>query len=538
MSRKKRWLYALLSGLLLSLGWFQWSTGLFTLIGLIPLLFIEDYFYTRRSQYASIQVFWYAWLTFLIWNLAATWWVWNASAVGMFVAVGLNALFTAIVFWAFHLVRRAVPGNAGYFGLVFFWTFWEYCYLNAEISWPWLNLGNAFANDIHLIQWYEYTGSLGGTIWILGANILIFGILKHFSEHRSFRGKMANLTLTVLWLVVPIIISTVIFYNYKEKERPYRIVVIQPNVDPYEKFVAIPGKELTNEIIDLAALKGDSSTDYFVAPETALLDDIWLDRMDTNESIIAVRTFMHHYPRAKFIVGIMAYKLFRPGEKLSATAQEIENTDLHYDSYNSAIQIDSTPKIQIYHKSKLVVGVEKMPYPQYLGFLKKLTLRLGGTFRSHATQPYRSVLRSPQDSLGVAPVICYESVFGEYVTDYLKKDAGFIFIITNDGWWGNTPGYRQHFSYARIRAIETRRSIARSANTGISGFINQRGEVLMKTNWWEPVSIKGTLNANNDLTYYTRHGDYLARISGWFALLTALYAISRKLMQKRHKNMR
>jgi len=122
-----------------------------------------------------------------------------------------------------------------------------------------------------------------------------------------------------------------------------------------------------------------------------------------------------------------------------------------------------------------------MPYAKYLKFIQKLTLRLGGTFRSHAIQEKRSVLCAANDSICIAPVICYESIFGEFVTDYIKLGAQYIFIITNDGWWGNTPGYRQHNSFAALRAIENRRSIARSANTGISSFVNQRGEISQAT---------------------------------------------------------
>jgi apolipoprotein N-acyltransferase len=80
-----------------------------------------------------------------------------------------------------------VPGKSGYFALIVFWTYWEYFYLNAEISWPWLNLGNAFANDTGIIQWYEYTGTLGGTVWVLVSNVLLFGIIKHLITERKCR---------------------------------------------------------------------------------------------------------------------------------------------------------------------------------------------------------------------------------------------------------------------------------------------------------------------------------------------------------------
>jgi len=248
------------------------------------------------------------------------------------------------------------------------------------------------------------------------------------------------------------------------------------------------------------------------------------------------RVYKHlnkNYKQASFIMGLIYYKLYQETETKSKTAQEIRGTGTYYDSYNAAMQIDSSLVPQVYNKSKLVIGVEKMPYTEYLGFLRRLTLRLGGTFRSHGVQEFRENLYSGTDSTGISPVICYESIFGEYVTDYIKEGSQFIFVLTNDGWWGDTPGYRQHHSYSRLRAIETRRSIARSANTGISSLINQRGEIIQRTNYWEPAAIRGILNANDELTFYTLHGDFIARIAYFFALLIALYTITRVLIERK-----
>ncbi len=159
---------------------------------------------------------------------------------------------------------------------------------------------------------------------------------------------------------------------------------------------------------------------------------------------------------------------------------------------------------------------------------------MGGTTGNLGSQEESSVFIA-DDSIKIAPVICYESVFGDYINSFVKKGAELIFIITNDGWWRNSPGYKQHFSFARLRAIETRRSIARAANTGISGFINQRGDVIQQTAWWQPDAISGELNVNDKITFYVKHGDYIARISLFMSVLLILYLISAEL-QKDKKN--
>ncbi len=197
------------------------------------------------------------------------------------------------------------------------------------------------------------------------------------------------------------------------------------------------------------------------------------------------------------------------------------------------MQIDNTDQIQIYHKSKLVQGVEFIPFSDILKPLENLSVDFGGTTGSLGTQDEPSVFISHDDpahaGLKIAPAICYESIYGEYIGKYINKGANLIFIMTNDGWWDDTPGYKQHLAYARLRAIETRRSIARSANTGTSCFINQRGDILQPTDWWKPAVIKGTLNANSELTFYTKYGDYIGRIASFLAVLMLVYAIVRSL---------
>jgi len=120
---------------------------------------------------------------------------------------------------------------------------------------------------------------------------------------------------------------------------------------------------------------------------------------------------------------------------------------------------------------------------------------------------------NPDDSVAVGTPICYESIYGEFVTGFVRNGANLLFIMTNDGWWKDTPGYRQHAMYARLRAIENRRSIARSANTGISYLINQKGEILDSRAWWIEDAFRGKIQANNKLSFYSRFGDYLGRIS-------------------------
>ncbi|MCS6990674.1 MAG: hypothetical protein NZL95_02305, partial [Chitinophagales bacterium] len=173
----------------------------------------------------------------------------------------------------------------------------------------------------------------------------------------------------------------------------------------------------------------------------------------------------------------------------------------------------------------------RMPYPELLRFLEPLALNLGGITGSLGSQPYRTVFFSA-DSTGVAPLICYESVFSEYVNEYVLRGANLLFVITNDGWWGNTAGYKQHFEYARLLAVSMRRDVAQSANTGTSGFINQRGDVLQRTDWWVPDARVERLLANDQLTFYVRYGDVIGRLAMVFTVLMLVISLWTRMAER------
>jgi apolipoprotein N-acyltransferase len=522
MTPKRRIFFSAATGLLLAPAWYEWGNGLILLIALIPLLFVEDFLDEHKLEYKPGVFFRYSTLSFLIWNIAATWWIVNATVLGVFAAIFINTLMWSLVMLLFHLVKRKMGSQLGYFSLILFWITWEYFYHNAEISWPWLTLGNGFAYNIRIIQWYEYTGILGGSLWVLVVNVLIFNLVKGYMAQLPGRRLIAQALVISVIIVGPIALSMIRFYQYREKSDPKTIVVIQPNINPYEKFVSIPSILQTRTQLSEAMKVADSTVDYFVAPETSINNNMWIGRFEEVPDVMMIRDFMKSFPGAAYVPGIQCYKAFFSGDSLSDNARDLPGTNIKFAAFNAAIQIDSTPVIPLYFKSKLVVGVETMPYAKYLKFLEGLTVKLGGTFRGWGKQDNRSVFFSPEDSTGVGPIICYESVYGEFVTGYVKNGANLLFVITNDGWWGNTPGYHQHNSFSSLRAIETRRSIARSANTGISCLINQRGEVMQQLGWWKRGAIKGSINANDAITFYVQNGDFIGRSAAFFSLLVLL----------------
>ena len=526
------------SAILLSLPWLRLLPGWILLGALLPLLIVEDILSERRKHNRSIVFFGYAYLCFLLWNALTTWWIVNATLIGAVLAIFVNAAFMASVWWLYHLVKLKFPSRLANLSLVVFWISFEYLHFNWQIEWPWLTLGNGFANQVSLVQWYEYTGIMGGSLWVLITNLLLFDLYKTLIKS-EFKISFASMTAVILTILIPVFFSVFQYTHYHEKGKNIEIVSLQPNIDPYnEKFGRMPEEKQVGILLDLADSLITDSTDYVIGPETAL-PPIWEnDSMINSPFILPFYKRAQHYHKVNFILGATTQKLFHKGDIMPETVRKFGSNGLFYDVYNTALQINNSNEVQRYHKSILVSGVEKMPFSRYFSFVEDFIIDLGGTTGSLGVQQKPTNFRSA-DGYIVAPVICFESVFGEYITHDIRNGAGLISIITNDGWWKNTPGYRQHLSYARLRAIETRRSIARSANTGISAFINQRGDILQQAGWWERTAMKGTLTSNDKLTFYVRYGDYLGRISSFISVLLILYYISmfyKKLVQKNHMN--
>lgn len=490
--------------------------GMIILFAFVPLLFAEDIL-TRQGK-ATKSVVLYAALSIALWTTIDAWWITNAAPEGLAAAIIINTTLGSLVVALFHITKKRLGDTAGYISLVFFWIAYEHFYTNAEISWPWLTLGNAFAHNIHNIQWYEFTGVLGGSLWALTSNILIFLTIKaYLSKSRNLMVIGSCWSIGVI--AIPIIISAVIYQNIKDTGTKVSVAIIQPNIDPYnEKFNGMSDLEQTTILLDLAHEAADSTVDFYIAPETALQGDIMENNLMANFSVPLVQHFIEKHPNASFIVGMASYRTYLTNSKPTPTARKMQGQNIYYDRFNAALQLNSNG-FQIYHKSKLVTGVEKMPYLNHFPFIEKLALNLGGTTGSLGTQSTRTVFYSHNGQFRVAPAICYESVYGEYFAEWIKNGANIGVVITNDGWWGNTPGYHQHLSYSSLRAIESRRYIARSANTGISAIINQKGEITQQLGWWKRGFLKGDVVTNDRITFYVKAGDYLGRVSTFLTLL-------------------
>lgn len=517
----KNVLLSILSGILLAISWPTYGFPIFIFVAFVPLLFVEQ---NIRTQYKNTKwkLFGHAFLAFCLWNFITTGWLYYASFFGMLFANMVNSSLMSLVMLLYHMVAKRLSQKQSLLFLVSLWLSYEYLHLNWDFSWPWLNLGHVFSENITWIQWYEFTGTFGGSLWVWLTNVFVF---YGFIAGKNIKQLLPKLA---LWIGVPIVISLIMYNFYEIEGKQKEVVVLQPNIDPYNEKYNYTNNQITSLLIEETDKVITPNTEFVIAPETVLAENLPFDRFLYSDVPQRLKQYIVQHPNVQFLWGIDTYDLFTDESKVTVQSNQLRE-GLWGNFYNMAIFINSDYQPQKYLKSKLVAGIETFPYKSVLEpVLGNIMLDMGGTISVKTTQEDRSVFIS-NDQTKIAPIICYESVYGEYVTGYVKNGADFLAIITNDAWWEETQGHKQHLSLARLRAIETRRDIARSANTGISAFINQKGEITNQTRYNEKTALLGHVNLNHKKTLYVLFGDYIAK----FSILVMVILLAMLFFKKR-----
>lgn len=537
---------ALISAVLLSISWPTYGIPFFIFIALVPLLAVEH----EITKFSSIQrkgwaVFGISYLTFVIWNAVTTGWLYNSqnpdgsnSIPAVILPVLLNSFLMAFTFQLYHWYKKAA---GTYFGLVFFvavWMCFEKLHLSWEFTWPWLNFGNVFADYPKLIQWYDTFGSTGGSFWILAVNVFAFYTLRIWEAGRVQKELIKNVSILLAAILLPMVISLVKYQNFDEQPTgAVNVLLLQPELNPYTEKYSKDSIQILNDLLQLAEENSSGKIDFYIGPETSVPGRGSISETGTEQSLLlnTMKNFLSKHPQSVFATGISSHRFFYENDAKPNNAYEIA-PGLFVENYNSAAQIIPGQKVEIYHKGKLVPGVEIFPYMHLLKpLLGDAMLNFGGTVASLGIDSERKVFSNSFNAGKLAPVICYESVYGEFTGEYVKNGANFLAIMTNDSWWGVSQGHKQLLAYARLRAIETRREIARSANSGISAHINARGDILADTLYLDKTVLPATVNLYDKITFYTRTGDLLSRLSIFVVGFLIVYYFGEKLLKRKKK---
>ncbi len=494
-------LLAVLSGAFFAFSWPSQGFWPLIFVAFVPIFILFE----LSPKIKIADLFRYSFLSFIIWNSFAAWWMCQYHFVGGVSVLLINALCMSCVIAIYLLLRKyKVIKQGRYLGFIALWLSWEWVQLHWDLSWPWLILGNGLASTPKLIQWVEYTGVVGGSLWILIINVIITKAIVLIAEKKFHRPLWIISFGLILFIVAPIVISLSIYGKSSKSLNLKNVLIVQQNTQPGIEATTKNIEEVRAKTLSLIQNSIDSTVDLVAIPETAILEEIHEDKIDQNATIDSICKLQHKFPKATFVIGATTLK--QDSDKVGRNSK-----------YNTAIIISKDNTIEIYHKSKLVPGVEEYPFEQLT--VPLIRFLNGDSFDRKYSKDKTSVVFpiSLNRKFGVA--ICYESVYGSYISEMPKQGAELLVLIANDGWWNNTDGYKQHLLFGNLRAIETRKSIVRAANTGISCVVDWRGEIVAKTEWGKSETIKTQVKLNNEASFYVLYKDYILTISNLITLL-------------------
>lgn len=470
-----------------------------------PLFLLENIFLGKKNGNLKFML---AILIFHILSIIITTrWLYDTNMFTSAMVHFLNSLYLSIPWLFYVLFSEKIRVRSRLLIWISSLLVVEYIHYHWFLSFPFLTLGNAFAMRPSWVQFYEYTGIFGGSLWILVINALIYLVFN-----KALVSKRLP-TIELIWILalitVPLVSSILTFRNYEEKGKSLEVIAVHPNVDCRNEKYSIPQDSLISKYLDITNSSSKAGADFILWPETAIPNLDWTHKMGSNKDLQTIFAGLGKFKNAKLVTGAILYEITKDKTNANTTFQKKSGS--WYKTFNSAVQLDlRSGGMQMRVKQKLVPVEETIPLG--VSFLRRISPSLGGfKFSSKAKQ--KETFHNKNGNQGSLPLICYESLYGEFAASQITSNVEVIFVLLNEGWYKNILGASQFMYYSALRAIETRRSIARSSNDGITCFINQKGEIEKSVSDFSPDVLHGTLKTNSKVTFYSKAGDYIGIIA-------------------------
>ncbi len=527
-----RWRYslALLSGLMLGFSFPPSQLGVLACLGLVPLLIVLGDLESPRGSFR------YIYLSMLVFHVITLNWTGGYAhgndpymMIAGAITMTIHPFFYFLPLGFYMLIKKHLGGWAAITAFPFLWVGYEYSHMLSEWSFPWLTIGNSQTYDLPVMQFISFTGVLGLSFWIAVLNVIAYILYSGIaSGARSWKAVWLTLLFVGIYLV-PKIHGSIILGGAPPRGDPLSrankettVGIIQSNIDPWAKWKGSADQALDTYIHmtdSLLSSAGRNTPDLILWPETAV--PYYLLLPSSRPLLSALRQNVERWNTA-ILTGFPHVEYYTDSTLAPPSAKRSSLTGERYDVYNAAAWIQpGVDTIRWYGKMKMVPLAERVPYADAFYFLD--FLRWGVGIGGWQIGPDSVIFVEEKTGVRFCTMICYESTYPGFVAAFVRKGAEFIAIITIDSWWDRMSGAFQHQQYSILRAIENRRWVARCAVGGISCFIDPYGRVYDKTDLFTRTTILRTIEAKDEMTYYSLHGDQLGQLC---LLLTALFLAS------------
>ncbi len=520
------------SGVLLGLSFPPFHFGWFAFVGFIPMIYAVE---KAKSYRAVLKLSYFG---FLVFNAIAIYWIggWTRESdpflmIGGAALVLCHPFFFTVPMLVYHFVRRKLGGNS-FLLFPFIYLSFEHLHSITEVAFPWLTIGYSQSYDVAGIQFASFTGLFGISMQILLVNICLYYALVCWLSGRreSLPSIIGSIVAGIGLIILPQIYGQSVLKSAEKMEYPdsLKVAVIQPNIDPNVKWNGNAFEIMRTYETETYRVR-DFESDLVVWPETAIPFYILLPQLSFSRN--SLQAFVDS-TNAALLTGLPLAHYFSEDDSAEPSSHYDEFLHKYYDAYNGAVLFEPRSNVhQTYGKIILVPFGERIPYADAVPFLiKPLSWGVGISNWAKGKDTTVFKLRS---GATFSTVICYESIFPDYVRQFVKKGADILVIITNDGWYGKSSGPYQHAAYATIRAVENRRSIVRAANTGISEVIDPYGRFIGNpTRLDEQAVLEASVPIDRRTTFYSEHGDWVAHIAEAIAAGAIVFGLFLKLKSR------
>ncbi len=488
---KNAFLLPLISGILLVLSFPNFNVSPLAWVALVPLLFSLDNRETKKNFYPGF-------VTGLVYFLGTVYWVFHSMYVyGHIPAIAslcllillclylsmYTGIFSAL--FSFMYVRLRLPAVAI---VPVLWVSLEYARTYALTGFPWSLLGYSQYSFLPMIQISDITGVYGISFLVAAVNGTVYDLL-HLNRNGLSKHVPREYVVSGTIFLSLIMIASVVYGLDKLKDTDQgtniTVTVLQGNIDQDKKWDSLYQREVVDTYKDLTLAAASEKPDLIVWPESALPFIF-----NYEEDLAAEIRDLQRRINSHMLIGSVLIKGREKGRSLLS---------------NSIIMLSpGTDEIDVYDKIHLVPFGEYVPFGDLFPFVKKLVTAVGDFVRGEEIK----VMTTQFANIG--NLICYEIAFPGLVRKFIDKGANLIVTVTNDAWFGRTSAPYQHFSMAVFRAIENRVPVARSANTGISGFIDYRGRITKKSDIFVKASLTENISVTHEKSFYAANGDIFA----------------------------
>lgn len=445
----------------------------------------------------------YAYPAFVLWNLMVTYWLMMATLAGGLAAILANSIIMLLPLILIRkLFRSGLNPILSSFGAAAFWVSYEFLHHNWDLAWPWLTLGNGWSNLTGLIQFISVTGVFGISFWVVATSALIYRYIEE-------PVKPVLYTAVIFFLAFPAFSVLTMGMHPQERGEPVEVAIIQPNSDSYVDYGGLGSLEnLLDKLLRMSGETVTDQTDLLIWPENAVDAGLPFE----NRYFDVIRDSLEVWDTS-LITG-SGYIEYYNEETRPKVIRETQMGRI-YNVFNAAFHFDPSSETGVYRKGKLVPVVERFPFVEFFQSIDVFNWIDWGGLMGYGLG--KEANNFDINGIKTPALICYDSVFPGWVNRFVRDGAGFLTIITNDGWWGDSNGHLQHFAYARLRAIEHRKWVTRSANNGISGIISPDGKIQIETEYWTEDAFTFTIYSRHAPTFYSAYGN-------WFGYLMLILA--------------